>query len=39
MDDVLLIGGRVLNGLLAPLATRLMRWALADTSERHFSPQ
>jgi rod shape-determining protein MreD len=27
----------VLNGLLSPLTTRLMRWALADTSNRSFT--
>jgi rod shape-determining protein MreD len=26
----------VLNGLLAPLTTKLMRWALVDTSQRPF---
>ncbi len=29
----------VLNGLLAPLTAKLMRWALADTSQRHFMPR
>ncbi len=29
----------VLNGLLAPLATRSLRWALADTSQRRFTPR
>ena len=29
----------VLNGLLAPLTTKLMRWALADTSQRHLMPR
>ena len=29
----------VLNGLLSPLTTRLMRWALADTPQRRFTPR
>jgi rod shape-determining protein MreD len=29
----------VINGLLAPLTTKLMRWALADTSEPRFMPR
>ncbi len=29
----------MLNGLLAPLSTRLMHWALADTEQRDFMPR
>ncbi len=28
-----------INGLLAPLTTTLMRWALTNTSVQHFSPR
>lgn len=35
----IVIAVAVLNGLLAPLSTKLMRWALADTSQRRFMPR